>query len=46
MYNTYYLYAMGLGLADKFENELGQEVLNNEVRTALQFYLQNREDIK
>ena len=46
LYNTYYLYAMGLGVADKFENELGQEVLNNEVRTALQFYLQNREDIK
>ena len=36
---------MGLGLADKFEKELGQDTLNNEVRTALQFYLQNRRNI-
>lgn len=46
LYNTYYLYAMGLGLADKFENELGQGALNNDVRTALQFYIQNREEIQ
>ncbi len=45
LYNSYYVYAMGLGLADKFEKELGQDTLNNEVRTALQFYLQNRRNI-
>ncbi len=45
LYNSYYLYAMGLGLADKFEKELEQDKLNNEVRVALQFYLQNRRDI-
>ncbi|MCI8620421.1 MAG: DUF2207 domain-containing protein [Clostridia bacterium] len=45
LYNSYYVYAMGMGLADKFEDELGQDELNNEVRTALQFYLQNRRKI-
>ena len=45
LYNSYYVYAMGLGLADKFEKELGQATLNNEVRTALQFYKQNRRNI-
>lgn len=45
LYNTYYLYAMGLGVADKFEKELEQGTLDNEVRTVLQFYFQNKEEI-
>lgn len=45
LYNKYYIYAMGLGIADKFEKELNQNVLDNDVRTALQFYLQNKEDL-
>lgn len=45
LYNKYYVYAMGLGLADKFEREFNQPTLDNNVRTALQFYVQNKEEI-
>lgn len=45
LYNTYYVYAMGLGLADKFEKELNQQELDNNVRTAIQFYMQNKEEL-
>lgn len=42
LYDKYYLYAMGLGLADKFEKEFNQPTLDNNVRTALRFYMQNK----
>lgn len=45
LYNKYYVYAMGLGLADKFEKEFNQPVLDNDVRTALKFYMQNKEEL-
>jgi len=46
LYDEYYVYAIGLGLADKFEKELGQVELNNKARKAIQFYFQNKEDIE
>ncbi len=45
LYNKYYVYAMGLGLADEFEKEFNQPTLDNNVRTALQFYVQNKEEL-
>lgn len=45
LYNKFYVYAMGLGIADKFEKEFNQNVLDNNVRTALQFYIQNKEEL-
>jgi len=46
LYDKYYLYAMGLGLANKFENELNQNILNNNVRLAFQFYIQNKGELR